>query len=142
MSRFKKSAEAQWAEIRARLETLDRKDLLRLFADLFRMGDANRAYLSSVRPAQELLPARSSKTPAEGELLNPNDLQSMPQLAREYAYASDHLRRMAALGKIKGWYLGGSWLTTRRHLEEYLADESRLGRPKKGKPRRVPASTE
>ena len=65
------------------------------------------------------------------ELVDPEKLVSLPQLAKEFGYNPNYLSNLAAQKKFKAWHIGNSWITTREHLEEYLKNKSTVGRPSK-----------
>ena len=111
------------------LDTLDTAEVHSLISGLYGLTPKNKAFIDSWNRRRK--PGNSSGKPVE--LVNIYDLVSMPQVAPEYGYNPDHLRRLAVKKKIKGaHFIGGSWLTTRRALEEYRSAKVPFGRPRGG----------
>lgn len=63
------------------------------------------------------------------ELVDPEKLVSVAQVAREYDYHPKYLVRIASTGKMRAWRIGNVWATTREHIIEYLKTVPSPGRP-------------
>ncbi len=62
------------------------------------------------------------------ELVDPEKLISVAQVAHEYGYNARYLSRAASEGKFKSWYVASTWVTTRELLEEYIRTAPPAGR--------------
>ena len=68
------------------------------------------------------------------ELVDPNDLRGLTDLAKEFGYNAEHLRQMMMAGKIKAWRVANAWVTTRAHLLEYMESRKTEGWPRRPMP--------
>jgi len=70
--------------------------------------------------------------------IDPDDLASVADLAKEFGYHGVHFRRMAASKRIRAWRFGKTWVTTRDIIREYLENNPGPGRPptKKVRPKK------
>jgi len=69
------------------------------------------------------------------ELVDPEKLVSVAQVAKEYGYSPNYFANLAAEGKIKAWRIGNTWATTREIIEAYVNSAAPPGRPKMPKRR-------
>ena len=73
------------------------------------------------------------------ESVNPEKLVTFTQLANEYGYNAEHLRKLAVEGRLRAWLIGGAmWVTTREHLAEYMKSRKPTGRRRESEKRRKP----
>ncbi len=63
------------------------------------------------------------------ELVDPEKLVSLAQIAREYGFHPKYLSSLAAKKKFKAWHIGNTWITLREHVEEYVKNSRPPGRP-------------
>ena len=68
------------------------------------------------------------------KLIDPTKLISLADAAREFKFHGEHLRQLCAIGRLEGWFVGNTWLTTRENVEAYLASRKRVTRPRKSTP--------
>ena len=63
------------------------------------------------------------------ELIDPELLLSLNELAREFGYNAEHLRQLAVQKRLRAWLIGGAmWVTTRAHLAAYMQTRKPAGR--------------
>lgn len=60
------------------------------------------------------------------------DLLTLKEAAQRCGLSPDHLRRLAERGDIWAQKIGRDWLTTEKAVRDYLAQNRRPGRKKKG----------
>jgi hypothetical protein len=65
------------------------------------------------------------------ELIDPDKLVSLPEMAKEYGYNPKYLSRLASEKKIRAWSVGHTWITTRELFEEYVKSAPPPGPRKK-----------
>lgn len=63
------------------------------------------------------------------ELVDPEKLASVAQIARELGYSPNYFSELAATKKLKAWRIGNTWATTREIVEEYIRNVPPAGRP-------------
>ncbi len=70
------------------------------------------------------------------DLIDPDELVSVAQVAKEYGYNPHYFANLASERKFKAWRIGYTWATTREIIEAYIKVTPPPGRPKQtpGKP--------
>lgn len=78
------------------------------------------------------------------ESVDPKELETLAELAHKFSYNPEHLRQLAATGRLHAWLISGTvWITTREHLKAYIKNRKPTGRPRgTGKHRKSRQSTE
>jgi len=56
----------------------------------------------------------------EQERISPAELISLQEASELSGYSPQRLRALAVAGKLRGWLIGNSWATTRRHVQHFL----------------------
>jgi hypothetical protein len=69
-------------------------------------------------------PIMEKKPSPDDELIRPRDLVSMQDAAKMSGYSPVRMRALAAEGRFVAWLIGHSWITTRRHVEEFLQTDT------------------
>ncbi len=62
-----------------------------------------------------------------GELVDPEKLVSIGQVAHEFGYHPKYMSKLAAEGKIKAWRIGSFWVTTREAIKSYVQTNPQPG---------------
>lgn len=75
------------------------------------------------------------------ELVDPEKLVAVTQVAHEYGYHPKYFTQLASAGKIKAWRIGNIWASTRENIEAYLQSAPSPGRPKSTSHKRHKNST-
>ena len=68
--------------------------------------------------------------PRNRTLIDPRDLISLADAGREYGYNAEHLRQMAANGRLQAWCVAKNWVTTRNSMKKFMASLQKTGRPR------------
>jgi len=67
------------------------------------------------------------------DLVDPEKLVSVAQVAKEYGYHPKYFSKLAAEGKIRAWRIGNTWASTRQLIDTYVRSAPPAGRPVEGK---------
>jgi hypothetical protein len=54
------------------------------------------------------------------DLIDPEKLKSVAQLATELGYSPNYFANLAAQEKFKAWRIGNTWATTKEIVQEYI----------------------
>lgn len=54
-------------------------------------------------------------------------LISLPEAAELYGFNPQYLSRLAKKGRLKARKIGNSWITTPKHMEEYIRSRQKRG---------------
>jgi len=117
------------ADLGELLASMDLGEMRDLLAGLYGLSEQNKNFMVTwVRKRKGT--KRSNKSV---ELVDVRELVSLPQVASEYGFHPNYLRRLAVKKRIPGCFLvGGSWIATRSALNSYLKSKSSVGRPRTG----------
>ena len=69
--------------------------------------------------------------------IDPEELVSLADLAKEFGYTTKHLSRLATGKKFRAWFVAGSWISTREELQKYVRTNPQAGRPPRKKGRQL-----
>ncbi|MCK6474051.1 MAG: helix-turn-helix domain-containing protein [Planctomycetes bacterium] len=63
------------------------------------------------------------------ELVDPEKLVSLSQVAKKFGFHPKYLCLLAAKGKLKAWRIGNMWVTLPENVKDYVETSSPPGRP-------------
>ena len=73
------------------------------------------------------------------ELVDPEKLVSLAELAAEFGYNAEHLRQLAVQKRLRAWLISDAmWVTTRQNLVAYMDCRKATGRRRAVESRRTP----
>jgi hypothetical protein len=82
----------------------------------------------------DFLPIQISEEPM-ADLIDPDKMLSVAQIAKKLGYSSMYLTHLAADKKFKAWRIGNTWASTVDIVEAFLRTMPPPGRPKTKRPR-------